>query len=80
MTTRCRNDLVGCKARITSNLNAWRESIETVQEIWNDATARSFYSENFTGLEETLSRMIVSIQEAADMVRSFERAVEDEEF
>lgn len=80
MTTRCRNDLVGCKARITSNLNAWRESIETVQEIWNDATARSFYGENFTGLEETLSRMIVSIQEAADMVRSFERAVEDEEF
>jgi hypothetical protein len=80
MTTRCRNDLVGCKARITSSLNAWRESVDTVKEIWNDTTARSFNSENFTGLEETLARMIASIQEAADMVRSFERAVEDEEF
>lgn len=51
----------------------------TVQEVWSDATARSFYGENFTGLEETLSRMTISIQEAADMVRGFERALEDDE-
>jgi hypothetical protein len=50
-----------------------------VQEIWNDTTARSFYSENFPGLEETLTRMTISIQEAAEMVRGFERALEDDE-
>ncbi len=79
MSTRCRNDLVGAKGRIVSSLNSWRESFASVQEIWNDATARSFYSEHFTDLDETLSRAIASIQEATDMVRSFERTVEDEE-
>jgi len=79
MSTRCRNDLVGCKARITSSLNSWRESLVTVQEVWNDATARAFYAENFSGLEETLVRMTISIQEATDMVRGFERALEDDQ-
>ncbi|MFO0011275.1 MAG: hypothetical protein ACK553_00890 [Planctomycetota bacterium] len=79
MSTRCRNDLVGAKGRIASSLNSWRESIASAQEIWNDATARSYYAENFSGMEETLTRMIASLQEAADVVRSFERAVEDEE-
>lgn len=79
MSTRCRNDLVGCKARVTSSLNAWREAIAASQEIWNDATARSFYNENFDGMEETLSLMTVSLQEAADLVRGFERALADDE-
>ncbi len=79
MSTRCRNDLVGSKTRITSSLNSWRESMVAVQEIWNDATARSFYAENFPGLEETLTRMTISVQEAAEMVRGFERALEDDQ-
>jgi hypothetical protein len=78
MSTRCRNDLVGCKARITSSLNAYRESLLAVQEIWNDATARSLYTENLAGVEETFSRTIAALQDAIDMVRSFERSIEDD--
>ncbi|MCU0706916.1 MAG: hypothetical protein MUF23_01350 [Pirellula sp.] len=80
MSTRCRHDLVGCKGRITSCLNTWRESLAQVQEIWNDATARAYYAEHFSETEETMLRMIASLQEAADMVRSFEKQVSDEEY
>lgn len=79
MSIRCRSDLLGCKARILSSINTWRESMSSVEEIWNDATARTFYKENFTGIEETLSRVTVAIQEGAEMVRSFERAMEDDQ-
>lgn len=79
MSTRCRNDLVGAKGRVASSVNAWRESIASIQEVWSDTTAQRFYSTHFTGMEETLTRMIASLQEAADMVRSFERALQDDD-
>lgn len=79
MSTRCRNDLVGTSSRITSSLNGWRDATAGVQEVWNDATAQSFYGEHFRDTEQTLTRMIASLHEAAELVRTMERAVADQD-
>jgi uncharacterized protein YukE len=79
MSTRCKNDLVGCKSRLQSQLNAWREALETVTESWNDATAQKFMHDNLSESEATLLRMINALQEASELVRSIEKRVVDED-
>jgi uncharacterized protein YukE len=79
MSTRCKNDLVGCKSRLQSQLNAWREALATVSESWNDATAQKFMHDNVSESEGTFLRMIHALQEASELVRSIEKRVADED-
>jgi hypothetical protein len=79
MNTRCRNDLIGCKGRLQSDLNGWREAVATVTESWNDATAQKYMQDNLSEVEGTLLRMIGALQEASDLARSFEKRVADED-
>jgi len=77
MSTRCRNDLIGCSSRLQSLLSKWRGTTATIEESWNDQTARDFYSQSLGDVEPTISRMIASLQEAVELARSIERQVAD---
>ncbi len=78
MSTRCRNDLVGCKSRVQSELTHWREAVADVEEVWNDATAQAFQRDHFSEAQGTLMRMIQALQEASDLVHSLERRLADD--
>jgi uncharacterized protein YukE len=77
MSTRSRNDLIGCNSRLQSTLSSWREKAATVQEAWNDETAKEFHSQSLGDIEPVITRMIASLQEAIELVRSFEKKVVD---
>ncbi len=79
MSTRSRNDLVGAKGRVQNSLNNWREAVASVQEQWKDATAERFMSDHFSNTEQQLQRILIALQEAADLVRSIEKKVADDE-
>lgn len=78
MHPRSRNDLVGTKGRIQKSLNDWRTATGSVQEFWKDATAEKFMNEHFSDVESGLQRILIHLQEAADIVRNFEKRVADE--
>ena len=77
MDTRCRNDLVGCRSRLQSTLSKWRESTDSIEETWNDETAKSFYSQSLGDVEPVIKRMMASLLEAADVVHKMEKMVVD---
>lgn len=77
MSTRCRNDLIGCSSRLQSTLSKWRESTALAEESWNDETARTFYTHSLGEVEPVISRMITSLQEAVDLVRTLEKKLYD---
>ncbi len=77
MDTRCRNDLVGCRSRLQSTLSRWRESTDSIEETWNDETAKSFYSQSLGDVEPVIKRMMASLLEAADVVHKMEKMVVD---
>ncbi len=77
MKTRCRNDLVGCRSRLQSNLSKWGEATAIVEESWGDETAKSFQSQYLSDVEPVLKRMMSSLLDAVDMVHKMEKLVED---
>lgn len=79
MSTRSRNDLVGAKGRVQNSLNNWREALASVQERWKDNTAEKFMSDHFSDTEPQLQRVLIALQEAADLVRNIEKKVADNE-
>lgn len=79
MSTRSRNDLVGAKGRVQNSLNNWREALASVQERWKDNTAEKFLSDHFSDTEPQLHRILIALQEAADLVRNIEKKVADNE-
>lgn len=79
MSTRCRNDIFGCKSRLQSTLTKWRESLAAVEEAWRDETAIKFYNESIGEVDPSISRMMASLQEAGDLVRMLEKRVADED-
>ena len=80
MGTRSRNDLVGAKARVQNSLNHWRESLAGVTEHWKDSTAERFINDHFAEAEGKLQRILITLQEAADLVRAIEKKVEDHDY
>lgn len=78
MNPRSRSDLVGVKGRIQSTLNDWRTASATIGESWKDATAEKFMNEHFSDVETAMQRILLRLQEASDLVRSFEKRVSDE--
>jgi hypothetical protein len=78
MSPRSRSDLVGVKGRIQSTLNDWRIASATSGESWKDATAEKFMNEHFSDVETAMQRILLHLQEASDLVRSFEKRVSDE--
>jgi len=78
MHPRSRNDLVGTKGRIQKSLNDWRVATTSVQESWKDATAEKFINDHFSDVESGLQRILIHLQEATDIVRSFEKRVADD--
>jgi uncharacterized protein YukE len=76
-TTRCRNDLIGCSSRLQSTLGKFRESLDEIQESWNDNTAKEYYVHSLGEVEPVASRMIASLQEAVELVRSIEKKLVD---
>lgn len=77
MNTKCRNDLVGCRSRLQSTLSKWGESTSTIEESWNDETAKSFYTQSLGDVEPIFKRMMTSLLEAADLVHKIEKMVVD---
>ena len=77
MDTRCRNDLVGCRSRLQSTLSKWRESTDTIEETWNDETAKNFFTQSLGDVEPVIKRMMASLLEAAEMVHKLEKLVLD---
>ena len=77
MDTRCRNDLVGCRSRLQSTLSRWRESTDTIEETWNDETAKNFFTQSLGDVEPVIKRMMASLLEAAEMVHKLEKMVVD---
>lgn len=77
METRSRSDLVGCCSRLQSTLGKWRETTSTIEEQWNDATAKAFYTQSLGEIEPVLTRMIATLQESVEMVQSIEKRVFD---
>jgi uncharacterized protein YukE len=77
MSTRCRHDITGCKSRLYSALGKWKETVATAEESWNDATAKEFYQKQLGDVDPIMTRMIASLQEAIEMVQSFEKRVID---
>ncbi len=77
MDTRCRNDLVGCRSRLQSTLSKWRESTDTIEETWNDETAKNFFTQSLGDVEPVIKRMMASLLEAAEMVHKLEKMVVD---
>jgi uncharacterized protein YukE len=78
MNTRSRNDLVGAKGRVQNALNHWRESLGSVQERWKDSTADQFIHDHFSDTEPQLQRILIVLQEAADLVHTIEKKVADD--
>lgn len=78
MSTRSRNDLVGVKGRVQNTLNDWREALGSVQEQWKDSTADQFIYDHFSDTEPQLQRILIALQEAADLVRTIEKKVADD--
>jgi uncharacterized protein YukE len=76
-TTRCRNDLIGCSSRLQSTLSKFRENLDEIQESWNDATAKEYYVQSLGDVEPVASRMIASLQEAVELVRTIEKKLVD---
>jgi hypothetical protein len=62
---------------LQSSLSAWREAVALVDESWNDETAKSYRTQNLGDVELALSRMIGALQDAAEIVRGFEKKVFD---
>ncbi|MEQ1828588.1 MAG: hypothetical protein ABL921_21685 [Pirellula sp.] len=77
MSTRSRNDLIGCSGRMRSTLSKWRETSAIVEESWNDSTAKGFYHQSLGTVEPVFNRMMASLQDAAELVRSIEKKVAD---
>ncbi len=77
MNTRCRNDLVGCRSRLQSTLSKWGESSAIVEESWNDATAKTFQSQNLSDIEPIFKRMMNALLDATDLVQKMEKLVVD---
>ena len=77
MNTRCRNDLVGCRSRLQSTLSKWGEVTATVEESWNDDTAKSFQSQSLGDVEPVLKKMMNSLLDAVDIVHKMEKMVLD---
>lgn len=77
MSTRCRNDLVGSSSRMQSTLSRWNDTTSGIQELWNDETAKNFYVQSLGDVEPVMTRMIASLQEAVDLVRTIEKKVTD---
>ena len=77
MDTRCRNDLVGCRSRLQSTLSKWRESTDTIEETWNDETAKNFFTQSLGDVEPVIKRMMASLLEASEMVHKLEKMVLD---
>ena len=77
MNTRCRTDLTGCRSRLQSTLSKWGESTNTIQETWNDDTAKTFQTQSLGDVEPVLKRMMSSLLEAADLVHKMEKMVLD---
>jgi uncharacterized protein YukE len=78
MSTRCRHDLQSAITQLRSQLNRWREAKATVAESWSDETADKFHEENLSTCEDTMSRLIAGLQEATELIRSFEKKVADD--
>jgi hypothetical protein len=78
MNPRSRSDLIGTKGRIQVTLNDWRIASTTIGESWKDATAEKFMNDHFSDVETALQRILLHLQEASDLVRSFEKRVSDE--
>jgi uncharacterized protein YukE len=78
MSTRSRNDLVGVKGRVQNTLNDWREALGSVQEQWRDSTADQFIHDHFSDTQPQLQRILIALQEAADLVRTIEKKVADD--
>ena len=77
MSMRCRNDLIGCSSRMQSTLSHWRETASVIEELWKDETAKNFYVQSLGEVEPVMIRMIASLQEAMDLVRTIEKKVID---
>ncbi|AMV32335.1 hypothetical protein VN12_09440 [Pirellula sp. SH-Sr6A] len=77
MSTRCRHDLNGSITQLQSTLSRWREAKAVVLESWSDQTAAKFLEESLGGTEEVLTRMHAQLLEAAELVRSLEKRVQD---
>lgn len=77
MSTRCRNDIVGCRSRLQSTLSKWGETTAITEESWNDETAKSFYSQSLGDVEPVIKRMMVALLAAADLVHKMEKMVVD---
>lgn len=48
-----------------------------VRKTWKDETAENFFNENLSETETTLSRMIASLHEATELIRSIEKKLAD---
>ena len=77
MSTRCPHDLNGSITQLQSTLSRWREAKALVSESWSDQTADQFMEESLGGTEEVLTRMHAQLLEAAELVRSIEKRVQD---
>ena len=77
MSTRCRNDLIGSSSRMQSTLSRWIETTSAIEELWNDETAKNFYVQSLGEVGPVMTRMIASLQEAVDLVRTIEKKVTD---
>ena len=77
MSTRCRNDLIGSSSRMQSTLSRWTETTSAIEELWNDETAKTFYAQSLGEVGPVITRMIASLQEAVDLVRTIEKKVTD---
>ncbi|MCU0717159.1 MAG: hypothetical protein MUD03_13630 [Pirellula sp.] len=77
MSTRCRHDLNGSITQLQSTLSRWREAKALVSESWSDQAADRFMEESLGGTEEVLTRMHAQLLEAAELVRSIEKRVQD---
>ncbi len=60
-----------------STLSRWNETTSAIQELWNDETAKNFYVQSLGDVEPVMTRMIASLQEAVDLVRTIEKKVTD---
>jgi hypothetical protein len=69
--------LNGSITQLQSTLSRWREAKALVSESWSDQTADQFMEESLGGTEEVLTRMHAQLLEAAELVRSIEKRVQD---
>ena len=60
-----------------STLNRWHESLATIEESWNDETAKNFHSQSLGEIEGVYKRMMVSLNDATEFVGKMEKLVRD---